>query len=59
MDLGERKQKESVKGMKMEMEKMLIIQRKVKGTVSQELRWVLLYINLKLFSRAIVGHHKI
>ena len=27
-----------------------------KGTVSRELRWVLLYINRKLFSRAIVGH---
>jgi len=27
------------------------------GTVSRELRWVLLYINRKLFSRAIVTHH--
>ena len=32
---------------------------KFKGTVSRELRWVLLNINRKLFSRAIVGHHKI
>ena len=31
----------------------------IKGTVSWELRWVLLYINRKLFSRAIVAHHKI
>ena len=31
----------------------------LKGTVSRELRWVLLYINRKLFSRAIVGRHKI
>ena len=30
-----------------------------KGTVSRELRLVLLYINRKLFWRAIVGHHKI
>ena len=30
-----------------------------KETVSQELWWVLLYINGKLFSGAIVGHHKI
>ena len=29
----------------------------LKGTVSRELRWVLLYINRKLFSRAIVAHH--
>jgi len=29
-----------------------------KGTVSQELRWVLLSINQKLFSRADVAHHK-
>ena len=29
-----------------------------KGTVSRDLRWVLLYINWKLFSRAIVAHHK-
>jgi len=29
-----------------------------KGTVSQELRWVLLYINQKLFSRADVSHNK-
>ena len=28
------------------------------GTVSRELRLVLLYINQKLFSRAIVAHHK-
>ena len=31
----------------------------LKGTVSWKLRWVLLYINLKLFSRADVAHHKI
>ena len=31
----------------------------LKGTVSRELRWVLQYINQKLFSRAIVAHHKI
>ena len=31
----------------------------VKGAVSRELRRVLLYINRKLFSRAIVAHHKI
>ena len=31
----------------------------LKGTVSRDLRWVLLYFNRKLFSRAIVGHHKI
>jgi len=31
----------------------------LKGTVSQELRWVLIYINRKFFSTAIVGHHKI
>ena len=30
-----------------------------KGTVSRDLKWVLLYINRKLFSRAIVAHHKI
>ena len=30
-----------------------------KGTVSRDLRWVLLYINRKLFSRAIVAHHTI
>ena len=30
-----------------------------KGTVSRELRWVLLYINWELFSRADVPHHKI
>jgi len=30
-----------------------------KGTVSRDLRWVLQYINQKLFSRAIVAHHKI
>ena len=29
----------------------------LKGTVSRYLRWVLLYINRKLFSRAIVAHH--
>ena len=34
-------------------------QRPFKGTVSRDLRWVLLYINRKLFSRAIVAHHKI
>jgi len=31
----------------------------LKGTVSRDLRWVLLDINQKLFSRAIVTHHKI
>ena len=31
----------------------------IKGTVSRDLRWVLLYIIRKLFSRAIVAHHKI
>ena len=31
----------------------------LKGTVSRELRWVLLYINQKLFSRADVPYHKI
>jgi len=31
----------------------------IKGTVLWELRWVLLYINWKLFSRADVDHHKI
>ena len=31
----------------------------LKGTVSQEFRWVFIFINQKLFSRAIVGHHKI
>ena len=31
----------------------------MKGTVSRELRWVLLYINRKLFSRAVVGRRKI
>ena len=30
-----------------------------KGTVSRDFHWVLLYINRKLFSRAIVAHHKI
>ena len=34
-------------------------ERNIKGTVSQQLRRVLQYINGKLFSRAIVGHHKI
>ena len=33
-------------------------QERLKGTVSRELR-LLLYINQKLFSRAIVGYHKI
>jgi len=31
----------------------------LKRTVSRDLRWVLLYINRKLFSRAIVAHRKI
>jgi len=31
----------------------------IKGTVSRDLRWVLLDINRKLFSRAIVAYHKI
>ncbi len=31
----------------------------LKGSVSRELRWVLLYIIWKLFSMAMVGHHKI
>ena len=30
-----------------------------KGTVSREVKWVLLYVNQKLFSRAGDGHHKI
>ena len=30
----------------------------IKGTVSRDLRWILLYINRKLFARAIVAHHK-
>ena len=30
-----------------------------KGSVSRILRWVLLYINQKLFSSSIVAHHKI
>ena len=29
----------------------------LKGTVSQDFRWELLYINRKLFSTAIVGRH--
>ena len=35
------------------------IEKFFKGTVSRELRWVLLYINQKLFSWAIVAHQKI
>ena len=31
----------------------------IKGSVSWDFKWVMLYINWKLFSRAIVGHHKI
>ena len=31
----------------------------VKGSVSRVLRWVLLYINQKLFSRPIIAFHKI
>ena len=30
-----------------------------KGIVSRDLSWVLLYINRKLFLRAIVAHHTI
>ena len=42
---------------------LIIFQRKydvgIKGTVSQELRWVLQYIKRKLFSWANVAHHEI
>ena len=31
----------------------------INGTVSQDLMWALLYTKRKLFSRAIVAHHKI
>ena len=31
----------------------------LKGSVSRDLRWVLLYINQKLFSRPIIASHKI
>ena len=36
-----------------------IDEKGLKGSVSRVLRWVLLYINQKLFSRPIIALHKI
>ena len=46
-------------GIKVVMVFFSVVNWPFKGTVSRDLRWVLLYINRKLFSRAIVAHNKI